>query len=257
MKVEHLCITLVVAMLSLSGCAVSPPMPAFETKKGDRIGFVVEIGEGALHTHIGTTIFNNFDKKYPVEWQLDSSVTEILRNELAASGFEPIDLETKGMSSEEIGSLVIRSGDKWKFAPGKEDIVSNLVEDKRLKAVVIVKEGRVLTALECSGGPCAERYADSSGLYSRSFFGLSRYYAVPAFNLDVYLLEPPANIALGESLRAMMRIPAVSIKDYPEPADFENITKEEWIPVRNNIISFTKKMASQIASDLRPSRLLK
>ncbi|MFK8068382.1 MAG: hypothetical protein AB8D52_09055 [Gammaproteobacteria bacterium] len=252
MKVVSVYLFLIISMLTLTGCATPLPIPSFETKKGDRIGYIVEIGEGALHTHVGTTIFNNFNKKYPLKWELDSAVSEIMKNELNKSGFVAVDLGIEGISSEELSSLIIDSEEKWKYASGKEKIITNLVEDRDLKAVVIVKENRVLVALECAGGPCSERYADSSGLYTRSFFGLSQYFAVPAFNLNVYLLDPPADIASGETLREMLSIPSVPLKDYSSPDNFDQLTEEELLPVKEAILEFSRKMASEITTGLKP-----
>ncbi len=57
-------------VLVLAGCATSLPIPSFETKHGDRVGLLVDIGDVPSHTHIGTTVFNNFERKYPYQWRL-------------------------------------------------------------------------------------------------------------------------------------------------------------------------------------------
>lgn len=53
-------------ILTFAGCATSPPIPSFETKRGDRVGVLVDVGDGLVHTHIGTMVFNNFEKEIPV-----------------------------------------------------------------------------------------------------------------------------------------------------------------------------------------------
>lgn len=238
--------------LVLAGCATSPPVPSFETKRGDRVGLLVDIGDGPLHTHIGTTVFNNFEKKYPYKWNLDSAVTVALTNSLSKAGFTVIDLENEGVRYGDITSLIVGEGGKWKVVPGKENTVRELVERKSLKAVVLVKETRVMTALECAGGPCSERYANASGMYTRSFLGLTRYNAVAAFGLNVYMLNPLADISKADPLRTMMRIPAIPLGNFAAPANFEQITEAELVPVRDAILKFSDRMAAEIAVALNP-----
>src|SRR6266446_5740584 len=119
-----------VVMLVLSGCATSPPIPSFETKRGDRVGILVDIGDGPVHTHIGTTVFNNFEKKYLYRWNLDSAVAEVLKNSLSKSGFAVVDLENEGLRYSDVTPLVVGDGEKWKVAPGKENTVRELAERK-------------------------------------------------------------------------------------------------------------------------------
>jgi hypothetical protein len=239
-------------ILTLAGCATSPPIPSFETKRGDRVGVLVDIGDGLVHTHIGTTVFNNFEKKYPYRWNLDSAVAETLKSSFSKSGFAVVDLENEGLRYSDVTPLVVADGEKWKVAPGKENTVRDLAERKGLKAVIVVKETRVMTALECAGGPCSERYANASGMYTRSFLGFTRYNAVAAFGLNVYVLDPLADIAKADALRTMMRMPAIPLATYPVPANFEQLTETELLPVRDAILKFSDHMGTEIAKALNP-----
>lgn len=241
------------ATLVLAGCAATPPVPTFETKRGDRVGLLVEIGEGPLHTHVGTTVFNNFEKKYPHQWNLDAAVTDVLRKSLSSAGFAVVDLESEGVHYADVVPLVVADGEKWKLAPGKESLVRELIDRKNLRAAVVLKETRVMTALECSGGPCSERYANASGMYTRSFLGATRYNAVAAFSVSVYVLDPPTDLAKVDPLRTMMRIPAVPLGNYPKPVNFDNITEAEFGPVRDAIVRFTEQLGTEIAKRLNPS----
>ena len=240
------------AMLVLAGCVTPPPIPSFETKRGDRVGILVDIGDDAVHTHIGTTVFNNFEKKYAYRWNLDSAVAEVLKNSLSKSGFVVLDLEDEGLRYGDVTPLVVTDGEIWRMAPGKENTVRELTERKSLKAVVVVKETRVMTALECGAGPCSERYANASGMYTRSFFGRTRYNAVAAFSLNVYVLEPLADLARTGALRTMMRIPAIPLANYPAPANFQELREHELFSVRDAILRFSEQMATEIVKALNP-----
>ena len=240
------------ATLVLAGCATTAPIPSFETRRGDRVGILVDIGDGPVHTHIGTTVFANFEKKYPYKWDLDSALAERLSNSLTTAGFTVINLENEGVRYSDVTPLVVGDGERWKVAPGKENTVRQLAEGKRLRAVVVVKETRVMTALECAGGPCSERYANASGMYTRSFLGATRYNAVAAFGVNVYVLNPLADTAKVDPLRTMLRMPAVALPRHPAPADFEQITEAELLPVRDAVLKFSDKMAEEIAKTLNP-----
>lgn len=239
-------------MLVLSGCASEPVVPSVETKRGDRVGLLVDLGEGPLHTHAGTIVFNNFEKKYPYRWNLDAAAADALSKALSAAGFTVVNLENEGMSHAAVGTLLVADGEKWKVAPGKEQLVRDLLDRKGLKALIALKETRVMTALECAGGPCTERYANASGLYTRSFLGSTRYHAVAAYGLNVYLLAPLADLAKGDPLRTILRMPVVPIGSYPAPVKFDSLTEAELAPARGAVLSFTQQIGVEVARALNP-----
>lgn len=49
-----------------------------------------------------------------------------------------------------------------------------------------------------------------------------------------------------------MRIPAVMLRDYPAPANFQSLTEAELIPVRNAIVKFSAELGGEIAQALNP-----
>jgi hypothetical protein len=238
--------------LVLSGCASEPLVPSVETKRGDRVGLLVDLGEGPTHTHVGTTAFNNFEKKYPYRWNLDAAVAETLSKALSAAGFTVVNLENEGMSHAGVGTLLVADGEKWKVAPGKEELVRELLDRKGLKAVIALKETRVTTALECAGGPCTERQASASGLYTRSFLGSTRYHAVAAYGLNVYMLAPLADLAKGDPLRTILKMPVVPMDSYPAPAKFDSLTEAELAPARGAVLSFTQQIGAEVARAMNP-----
>jgi hypothetical protein len=134
--------------------------------------------------------------------------------------------------------LIQAAGETWRIVPGKEEAVRRLKERHRLKALVVVKEERVLAALECGGGPCNERYAEASGLYTRGIFGLTRYTAVAAFRWNVFVLDPVADIAQAAPLRSPLQIPGIPMPDFQDPRDFKNLTEGEFAPARAAVLRF-------------------
>lgn len=237
---------------TLAGCAMAPPIPQFETKRGDRVGIYVDIGEGPTHTHIGTTIFNNFSKRYPYAWNLETILADSLKTSLNQAGISVVDLKAEGFRYSDLAGLIEPGEKQWVWAPGTESTKNRLRNEKNLKAVIVVKENRVLAALECGGGPCNERYADSPGLYTRSMLVLTVYNAVAAYSWDVYLLDPTANLAYLDSIHSKMRIPSVRLTGYDSPADFKNLSEAEFKPVRDALVKFSDSLVDETVRALKP-----
>ncbi|SRR5712692_6100852 len=233
--------------LVLTGCA--PLIPSFETKRGDRVGILVDIGNNPVHTHEGTTFFTNFEKKYPYQWHLDSAVTEVPKNSLSKAGFAVIDLETDGLRYSDVTSLIVWDGEKWKPGPGKENTVRELVERRGLRAVVVVKE----TPIGIGGSVVKPPHsANASGLYTDGSLD-TQYKAVAAFRLNVYVLNPLANISEANPLLIWtIRKRVTPLTNFPAPANFEQITEAEFLPVRDVILKFSEQMAVEIAKALNP-----
>jgi hypothetical protein len=239
-----------ITALVVAGCATSPPLPRIEATKGDRIGIIVDVGDSPSHTHIGTTVFNNFAKKYPFNWNMSAEVRGTIEQSVKNAGLTPINLQAEGIHYADVAGLIQTSGEKWQVATGKDNTIRRLRDQLRLKAVFVLKESRVVTALECAGGPCSERYADASGLYTRSFFGLTRYNAVAAYQWNVFVLDPVADIAKADPLSSILRIPATPLPGFKEPANFENLTEVEFSPVRDSVLRFTAMASAEAVRTL-------
>jgi hypothetical protein len=236
---------LLVAAFVLTGCATAPPLPRIESSRGDRIGLLVEAGDSPGHTHIGTTVFNNFEKKYSYSWNLGEDVTRTIERTVRGAGLEVVDLRKEGLRYPDVSGLIDAGGEKWQVAPKKADAFRRLREQLGLKGVLLVKETRVMTARECSGGPCSERYADRSGLYTRSFLGVTRYDAVAAYEWNVFVLDPVADAAQVDPLQSMLSMPSASLSGFRDPEDFKNLTEAEFAPVRDAILRFVEGVAKE------------
>lgn len=237
--------------LFLGGCATAPPpLPTIEMLKGDRVGLLVEGGNTPTHTHIGTTVFNNFVRQYDYDWNLRTEVMRTVERSLEGVGLEVVDLGGQGIRHADVEGLVEAVDDRWQVASGRADVYRRLRGELGLRALVVLKETRVMTALECAGGPCAERYADASGLYTRSMFGLTSYRAVAAYQWNVYVLDPLADTATAEPLSSMLRMPTSAIAGFTKPQDFHQLTAEEFAPVREGILAIAATTSVQAATSL-------
>ena len=240
-----------ITALFIAGCATTPPLPKIESSRGDRIGLLVEAGDSPSHTHIGTTVFTNFTKKYPYNWNLSADVTRTIKRTVRSAGFTAVDLRKEGINYADVSGLIQAAGEKWQIASGKEEIIRRLRDQLRLKALLILKETRVIAARECIGlGSCYKRYADSSGLYTRSAFVVTDYKAVAAYQWNVFVLDPIADAAKADPLRSMLRIPSTPLSGFKDPADFENLTEAEFAPVRDAILRFTEIASNEAVKAL-------
>ncbi len=239
-----------ITALFIAGCATSPPLPKIEAVAGDRIGVIVDVGDSPSHTHIGTTAFNNFVKKYPFNWNMNAEVTRTIEQSVKSAGLVPVNLRAEGIQYADVAGLLKPSGEKWQIAAGKESTIRRLRDQLRLKALFVLKESRVQTDLECYGGPCSERYASASGLYTRSFFGSTRYNAVAAYQWNVFVLDPLADTASADPLSSMLRMPATPLQKFKDPANFEKLTEAELLPVRDAVLRFTEMASARAVKTL-------
>jgi hypothetical protein len=241
-------------VLWLGGCALVTPLPSFETRPGDRIGIVVQAGDSPTHKHIGTTVFNNFEKKYGYPWRLDATLTAQLTDALTRRGFVVVDLEKEGVSPSELVGLVTADGQKWSVASGKEPIVQDLKDRRKLRAVLTLTEGSVMVSQECGPYGCAERFANSAGLFTRSFLGSTNYFATPALRLNFYLLDPPADLGRIPAVRQRM-VSSVQLANFPDPVDFQNMTEAELAPARDAVLNVLNDLSNGVAEALRPPQV--
>jgi hypothetical protein len=237
-------------LLALAGCATrAPPLPPLHDTAGDRVGVLVELPETPLHTHIGTTVFNNFEKNYPYRWQLAADLRTAIERELAHAGFEPVDLAAAGVSATQLQGLVeVRDG-AWALGTDTAAFARDLARDRKLKAVVLVRDEAVMAMMQCSGGPCSFFTARAPGLFTRSFLGLNTYLAVAALHWNAYHLDPPADLAAVGPLAERLRRPVTRLSDY-QPAELGSLTEADFVPVHDAIVQFAAGIASELAAEL-------
>ncbi|HEX9392545.1 MAG TPA: hypothetical protein VF928_14640 [Usitatibacteraceae bacterium] len=240
-------------VLVLAGCATAPaaPVPSFALPAGSKVGILVALDRAPVHVHVGTTVFNNFSKSYSFPWDINEKATSTFSAQLKAASFVLIELASVGFKANEINALVTSDGRAWLDNPAQLAQLDRLRKELDVKAVVVVADKRVLADLECSGGPCAERYMDKSGLFTRSFLGLTRYKAVAAMEVKIFVLNPAVELSAAEPLKAKLEQRAVFMRDFKEPKVFANLTPEEFAPVANMIDGYLNGAAAAAATTLR------
>ena len=206
--------------------------------KGDRVGILVEGNEQPTHTHVGTTVFSNSATKYPFDLQLRSRIQQFLEGDIRKIGLEVIDLRGEGIRFPDVDSLIDGANGHFVIAEQRKAIIGRLRDQLHLKAVIVLNEGRVMVTEECSGGPCTKFYADASGLFSRSFLGFDKFFAVAAYRWQVVTFDPPSDKVKveGSVLGMVTGRPSKALANFPAPGKIDDMTESEFGIVREEIL---------------------
>lgn len=238
--------------LLLVSCATPPPpAPSFTLAKNSKVGVLVALNSTAVHEHVGTTVFNNFSTERQLTWDLPKRASNAFSSGLTANGFDVVELGAQGFTKNEVDDLVVASGTSWQPNPVRSATLSRLKDELGLSAVVVVYDVRTLADLECGGGPCAERYVRTSGLFTRSFFGLTRYFAVAAIDAKVFVLQPAAELSAFDPIAKVRTNRVKLLTDMREPRDFKRLSDDEFQPVADWIGAYVDQIATASASALR------
>ncbi|WP_371194823.1 hypothetical protein [Glaciecola sp. SC05] len=240
--------------LLLSGCLSTyvPPMPPLKTVPNPKLGLYVNVSNTPKHTHVGTTIFNNDVKMYDYDWQMQSRIVELVSNKIeSTTQYEVVDLSF--LSPDEISKLDFATvNDKqWKLIEQNEDLRQKLLE-RGITAIMSIEETPTLAQLACSQYGCTEFYSQGHGLFTRSFFGLDTYIASASYIMTAELLDPGVDLFMFETLSEFRGFQKrhIILDDFEDPNDFENITEEEFLPVRAAIDDYLIELTTTISQFL-------
>ena len=242
-------LTVTLLLVSCASPLGIPKVSDFKVSPGSKIGIlVIEEGEHPIHTHIGTTIFNNFVKTYENQsWTLKSQIEENLNKQLSNDNlYTVINLEDEGISFSDVNDLVVYKSGEWMIDDSKLSTYDKLTKELGVDAIVVAKEQEVLAYLECTGGPCTAFTTEASGLFTRSFLGIKSYWAVTAFDTNIYILNAPTNAAGCKSFRNQEELRSAFIRKGFKPKDLKSITPEEWTQVKVGVDKYIKDMTAMI-----------
>lgn len=76
--------------------------------------------------------------------------------------------------------------------------------------------------------------------------------AVRAFGVNVFLPEPPADLAAGRPRRTLLQMPAVLLPARAGPADRRQVTDAGWRTARDAIVAATRRTAGENAKAPKP-----
>jgi hypothetical protein len=237
-------ISLAFAVLFITGCVnLGPKLPNYKIDQKDNVGFIIKTNENMVHTHIGTTVFNNFEKTYPKLVTADD-VKKLLKKNIHANL-----IDISSYKFEDIDNLIIEKDNKW--IVNNDKIYTKLIKKDKLKAIIVVSE-------KYGGIYLYPNYlsSKSSGLLSRSMFGIERYFAVSGFHFKLHILNPIGSKEFDNEMVTAQIIYDPLIDDYQKksnfvkPANIEALTSEERKSIKKTILELTKYNIEQINKNL-------
>lgn len=238
-------------MLLLNGCVgiKVPDVPDYSFMPTDKIGLIVFANSsGPTHTHVGTTIFNNYTNNYNIDWDIQAAITEHFIE--GVEHIAPIEVVNLSQQMDRYSGLVTITDDKWQLSLIKQAEVNQLLDDG-IKAVVSITEiPKVLVASECSAFGCTERYANGYGLFSRGMIGFDTFMKVNSFAVNVELLEPPADLARAGLFKEYNDNKISPIDGDDEPQKNSDIQPDEWAFVKTLILEDFTHLGESVGNQL-------
>lgn len=238
----------------MNGCASLhvPEVPQHSIPANATVGLLVNVGDNPSHAHIGTTLFNNFNKKYSYDWNMKNEIFRTYKETIESStNLKVINLETYGIRTAAQLDFVDIKNKQWSVVEANSNLRNKLVE-RNLYAVITVTETPTLASLECGAGGCQERYLDGYGVFSRSFMGIKNFTATAGFEVTAEIITPPIDLGAQKSLRDLSNFQAKSklITGF-KPQNIKNITDQELVPVKAHVLQYIQSVAEATRDFLR------
>lgn len=233
-------------LLLITGCVNQPDIPEYHLNKNDKIGYIVESSGDVYHAHMGTTIFNNMEKTYKYNWKLEKSIKDSLEKNVHR---KLINLSKYNIKYSDIKDMIIAKDGKWIIS--KKDAYKKLLNKLHLKGVILATQET--TYVVTGRDPIVMK---KSGLASHNFIGLKRYFAVSAYDFNLYLLQPKAVIRVKESLKSEMIYDSLITSSqgssgFRKPENIDNITQNEMKTVRERVVKLINDGITNIDKYLR------
>lgn len=211
-----------VGYLCLIGCASGPSAPPLNLDSSARIGVIVEASDELTHIYRG--VFQNWQKSYSFDWNLQAAVQSATMNALSDAGFSVIDLASDDRPADQGVSVLV------------------VLEEAEVTAFMATTDGYFYYPHKIPG----------CGIYTHSFFGWKRHYAVAAFDWKIIVLEKTANLAQFRPIVGMLKVPSRKIETF-SPDNLEILTESDWIKAREVILDFITEVSTDVAEVLSSS----
>jgi hypothetical protein len=218
-----------ILLIVLTGCTKEPTVPEYYLKADDRIGYIIQGSEKILHTHLGTTLFNDFEKKYDTSWnfstEIEKTLTKYVRGEL-------LNLKKYGVTETQIKNLFTVNDGSWVVQDKK--LYNELLYLYDVKAIILIYQGE--TSVDEFESEVSE-----SGLFSKHTLGFKRYVGVNAYKVKLYILNPNAIVSIQSHKKSELLYHSLYFSNqeksgFKKPNDIDNITEKELLPLRHSIL---------------------
>jgi hypothetical protein len=228
-----------------------------------KVGYLVNVSEYPLHSHIGTTKLTNFEKRYRFGWRIPTYIHNRLRSEFnTLRNIQLINLAKYGIRADEVNGLLSYADGQWGVKRGKESAYAKLTSRLGLSTIVIINEGEKQALNDCGMLGCKKFNAKGYGLLTQSFMSEDKFYSATAFFVHIYKLKPiisldPKIAEINHSDK--MTLVAISKNSQAQPnkigfvypKHFKNWTQREFAPFRLPLIKYIDGMSQKIVDIVR------
>jgi hypothetical protein len=126
----------------LIGCATNQnmqPLPVFEVKKGSKIGVLNFVSPKMKQYHIGTTVFNNFEKEHEVNWDLPGLINSEISKQASELGYETVIIGSDDTLKTKLSDRTIKEGDKLVLNPNTVPTLKSIAKDYNISMLYIIE----------------------------------------------------------------------------------------------------------------------
>ena len=228
-----------------------------------KIGYLINVGEYPIHTHMGTTGMTNFEKRYHFNWKIPAYIQNRLALEFNTLRYiKLVNLATYGISANEVNGLLVYENGAWRVRQGKENSYAKLTSRLGLSTIVIINESEKQAINDCGMLGCKKFKAKGYGLLTRSFMNSDKFYSATALYVHIYRLKPLLSLdpKISEVNHAQtMTLVATSKNSQSEPnkigftypKNFKNWQEREFAPFRLPLIKYIDGMSRKIVDIVR------
>ncbi len=233
-------IVIVIAIVALSACA-SAPINFGKPSSSSTIGMIYLIDEHPKHSHVGTTIFQNFDTTSATSTDFQSQFAERCTNLLSNAGYDVREIEPTELLSENRNGLFSYASSSVYFKPAIKSELNRLASTSNLDFVIVV--------YPLSGPAWVNSAAniDGYGLYTECRFGKCSAQALSYVDARIYDVQNQSALK-GSGFRYFQNptMPDTYVFDEPKKIEPEIIDEAASIALDTFIALFERMLrASQ------------
>ncbi len=200
---------LCVISLILFGCTTIPEAP-LNLPINSTVGIINLVDTEATHTHFGATIFNSFEKKYPVSWNFPGKIEQELTNQIKSSTeYNVLSIKPTKKISEYESKLIITTW-KQKINPELIPEIKEIIQQNKIDILLIIRDDKGMVQ-------DTFWYLNNYGLNTRSLLLLKSSFVYAYSNILGFYGDPPQYIG-GARLEEQ-----VWLKDFDYPSNIQEL----------------------------------
>jgi hypothetical protein len=246
-----------VIMMTLNACGGAPEVSYYQIGPGDKVGVFVSVGDTLFHSASGEPKGDlegprSTVKRYTAEWGIRRYIKSRLVADLQGRrGLKVVDLRRQGVTYNQLAGLIARRGGEWAVRPNRQGIYDRLMRELKLKAVILVTERRTYATSFCVKDGCVDYYLGGHGLISIGDAVFRKYFSVAAYETDIFILDPMANLGLGGTFKRLDKKRVRRLRGFTEPRDLKKLTNKDWGRVLIPIKGYVDELVGVIGDTLR------